>query len=92
MFHKDWFWHSDVDRGDTQQGGFIILRLFFKIRKVGQNMQFRRELCVCHISAKKHGEHGGCNIGRSDDKSGLNKMSTSITRIGELFSDRLKRL
>jgi hypothetical protein len=66
--------HSDVGRGDTQQAGFIILHLFFKITKVDQNRQFMRELCVCHINAKKRGEHRGCNIGRSDVKRGLKML------------------
>jgi hypothetical protein len=38
-FHKDWFRHSNLDRGDTQahrqHGDRISLLLFFWIRKVG---------------------------------------------------------
>jgi hypothetical protein len=39
-FHKDWFRHSKVDRGDSQThrqyGDLISLFYFFKIRKVGK--------------------------------------------------------
>jgi hypothetical protein len=42
-FNKDWFSHSDVDKGDTQtdrkNGDLIsLLLVFFKMRKVGKKL------------------------------------------------------
>jgi hypothetical protein len=46
MFHKDWFRHSKVVRGDTdtQQGDLIILILFFQNKKSKLNISVMEKM------------------------------------------------